>query len=577
MSGTGVRNCHLPNGLKPHHSNHFIPEVAMKRQHAFAMTGLVAAVFIFGLLFNACQQSTSPDGSTNCNNPAIAGSTGSIAGKVITTGNAGISGVEVRCGNSVSYTNFRGEFFLSNVPAGSRILVNFTNDSYAPTQKVTEVRSGRTEYLEAAMLAYGVKQNLNTATGGTVSFSGASVNFPANAIVDSKGTPFTGSIQVRATYFNPTNAQFAGCFPGEFSGTRTDNSETAIESFGFINVQLLNGTEKMQLAANRQSAVAFPIPATLLGRAPQTIPLWYYDEVKGRWIEEGSATKSGNNYVGSVKHFSSWNCDMPTQTSYLEGHVVDKNGTPISFAKVHSSGVDYTGASNTHTNDSGYFKIAVKSSATAKIQASYFIVSSTPQDIATPATGLILDIGVIVVPVDTMDMCIIVGRLIDNGDRALENMSVQIKDQADKVLDYMYTGKDGKFKFFGELGKTYTIQIDWYLDSAKSSKRIDVVCPATSGTLDIGDIKLDIGGSTLIGRIVDSLGLPLPNVNLIGNGSTPNGQRESRTDSLGMFALWVKPNISFQLHLYYNQKSKNVAVTSGNLGETKNLGDITFP
>jgi len=546
----------------------------MKFSTIATSVGLIAVILV-GFLLSSCQNSISPG-----NNPVSSSQTGTIEGKIITTNNSGVSGLEVRVGSLIAYTNNKGEFYLPNVPTGNRVLVSISSESYVSTQKIVVVKPNKTTYVDAAVLLIGTKQNLNATTGGTISFSGATVTFPANALVDSKGNPFTGTAQVRATYFNPTSNVFYGCFPGEFTGIRQNRTETAIESFGFVHIDILNATEKLQLAVGQQSSITFPIPSALLGKAPQTIPLWYYDEVKGQWIEDGSATKTGNVYVGTVSHFSSWNCDQPTQTSFLEGTVVDKNGNPLSFATVHATGVDYTGSSKAYTDDNGKFKIAVKSASTASVWASFYIVSGTSQNVVTPATGLTLDIGTLMIPLDTMDFCSIIGTVIDNGNLPVQNISVQLKDNTGKVIDYNYTTKDGKFKFFGETGKSYTIQIATYADSGKTSViTVDVTCPAQPGTVDVGNIKLDIGGSTIIGRVVDANGTPLENVNIfasVSNGN-PGQAREIRTDATGTFSLWVRPNVSVTINFYYMQKLKTMVTTSGNLGETKDIGDIQIP
>jgi hypothetical protein len=58
--------------------------------------------------------------------------------------------------------------------------------------------------------------------------------------------------------------------------------------------------------------------------APPTIEMWFFDEVKGIWKEEGIGTKQGSVYVGEVSHFSSWNFDkwnpfrfIPTSIKWL--------------------------------------------------------------------------------------------------------------------------------------------------------------------------------------------------------------------------------------------------------------------
>ncbi|MBC7643215.1 MAG: hypothetical protein H7174_12930 [Flavobacterium sp.] len=43
-----------------------------------------------------------------------------------------------------------------------------------------------------------------------------------------------------------------------------------------------------------------PITAAQLSSSPSSIPLWHFDENLGIWLKEGTATKVGSTYQGSV-------------------------------------------------------------------------------------------------------------------------------------------------------------------------------------------------------------------------------------------------------------------------------------
>ncbi|MBE0646052.1 MAG: hypothetical protein IH600_18365 [Bacteroidetes bacterium] len=343
----------------------------------FLLLALLPAV----LFLASCQNSTDPTNDTM--DGWLGGSqyTGNLFGKVTTTGNAAVMGIEVTVGTSVAYTNSKGEFYFQQIPAEKRLLVTFRHTSYATTQKIVVVDRGRTTFVEASVLPATV-QNLNAAAGGTVTFNGAKVTFPANALVDANGATFTGSATVKATFFDPTSAVFTGCFPGEFIGVRTSGSETAIESFGFI-----------------------------------------------------------------------------------------------------------------------------------------------------------------------------IGKIVDNLNQGVQYVSVQLKDLGGKVLDNVSTGQDGSFRFFGESGVSYTLEVKWYADSAQSAITVNVTCPQTPGaTVNVGEIKIDVGGAFVTGRVVDASNNPLSGVNMYsksGNGS-PGQSRELRTGVDGRFTISCRPNTTFDIYLYYN-------------------------
>ena len=66
------------------------------------------------------------------------------------------------------------------------------------------------------------------------------------------------------------------------------------------------------------------------------MPLWYFDEQKGMWVEEGVATKQGNQYVGTVNHFTDWNCDIPSEwNTVITGRILCNGaGVPDDLVRV---------------------------------------------------------------------------------------------------------------------------------------------------------------------------------------------------------------------------------------------------
>jgi hypothetical protein len=88
-----------------------------------------------------------------------------------------------------------------------------------------------------------------------------------------------------------------------------------------VAVELESGGNTVQIAAGKEVELTMPILGTQAAQAPAEIALWHYDTDKARWIEEGSAQKTGNQYVGKVKHFSFWNCDVGLPLIQLNGTV----------------------------------------------------------------------------------------------------------------------------------------------------------------------------------------------------------------------------------------------------------------
>lgn len=100
-----------------------------------------------------------------------------------------------------------------------------------------------------------------------------------------------------------------------------------------MNIELQDETgNKLQIV--NPATIEMPISIDQLSIAPTTIPLWYFDELAGYWKEEGSATKVGNKYIGTVNHFSWWNCDAPFPNITLSMTILNTQQLPMSGLKV---------------------------------------------------------------------------------------------------------------------------------------------------------------------------------------------------------------------------------------------------
>ncbi|HMK04708.1 MAG TPA: hypothetical protein VK489_10975, partial [Ferruginibacter sp.] len=140
------------------------------------------------------------------------------------------------------------------------------------------------------------------------------------------------------------------------------------------------------------------IPAALTSAAPATIPLWYFDEVKGLWKEEGVATKTGNNYSGEVSHFSFWNYDVPGTFVQFNCTVRNNAGQPIPNAFVKISRVSNPFSSSFgYTDSAGYVSGAIPDNAQLLLEVYGSIICSLPaysQTLTTTSVNISLTVTV---------------------------------------------------------------------------------------------------------------------------------------------------------------------------------------
>ena len=143
--------------------------------------------------------------------------------------------------------------------------------------------------------------------------------------------------------------------PGDLRGINTEGSIKLLQTFGMAAVELTGASgELLQIVNGQKATLTLPIPSSLSASAPATIPLWYFDEAKGLWKQEGSAVKTGNNYVGDVSHFSYWNYDVPGPFVQFDCTIKDAAGNPLSFTLVKITVVGTYNSAYGFTDSLGY-------------------------------------------------------------------------------------------------------------------------------------------------------------------------------------------------------------------------------
>jgi photosystem II stability/assembly factor-like uncharacterized protein len=407
-------------------------------------TGISANLWEGASFYVAVQAYNSSESSVYSNIALfiIGGNIGTVTGTVTSRYGAKLQGVKVSIGTLNIETDGKGSYQLGNVPKGERVLVTFKKAGYVSTQKVTKVFAGKTTTLHAKLVTVSVEKTIPSNTGGTVSTYGAEVVIPSNAFEDEAGNPFSGEASVKATYFDPTKSDFTELFPGQFMGIPESGSqEVPIESFGFIDVGASSGTQDLKLREGKQATITLPLPEAIQSRAPETIPLWYYNENTGQWMEEGSATKVGNTYVGNVSHFSSWNADCLYQSATITGRVVDQDGNPLDQVRVTAIGQDYTGALVDYTRQGGRFSIEVKPNSTVEMLTIFYGTSITHRQVSTPGPGQTKDIGDLVLA----SIGFLSGSVVDQNGNPLFPARVFAIENASGTTSQADTNQDGTF------------------------------------------------------------------------------------------------------------------------------------
>jgi hypothetical protein len=274
-------------------------------------------------------------------------------------------GATVTVGGFSVTTDARGVFeFRNKSMSQNNAHVKVVKTGYFNGNRSLMTNAGKTQLVRIKLLPKTITGTVSATSGGTVSLSSnGKVVFPANAFVDASGAAYNGTVNVAMAWINPTANDLGQTVQGDLRGINTAGGERALETYGMLGVEITNTSgQQLKIASGKTAEIRMPIPASLQSAAPTTIPLWNFDEATGRWKEEGSATKTGAEYVGTVKHFSFWNCDVPANFVNLCVTVLSPSGTPlvnvpVRVRKASSPAVSATGyTDSTGTNCGAVFK-----------------------------------------------------------------------------------------------------------------------------------------------------------------------------------------------------------------------------
>ncbi|MFN5335181.1 MAG: carboxypeptidase-like regulatory domain-containing protein [Bacteroidota bacterium] len=257
----------------------------------------------------------------------------SVSGNVVDEKGFPVEGALVRCGNSTFTTDRYGAFQFTNINLSKNNgFVKVEKTGYFNAYRSFVTASGTMNQVRIRLLPRSVNGTITSTSGGSVMLSGgAKLTLPANAVTEASGNVYNGTVNVSMTWINPTDPNLPDIVMGDLRGITTGGEERGLETFGMIGVELKGSSgQELKIKAGQKADLTFPIPTALLANAPNTIDLWHFDETKARWVQEGTATKSGSNYLAQVTHFSFWNCDAPFPLVEFCARLVDSlTGKPL--------------------------------------------------------------------------------------------------------------------------------------------------------------------------------------------------------------------------------------------------------
>ncbi len=305
--------------------------------------------------------------------PPQATQPGSITGRVLSADTGlPVAGATVTAGGTTVTTGADGTFAITGLTQADRVPVTISAGGHASTVRITSVTSGIATAVTAQLLMIANTTSIDAAVGGTATVPGSSaqVAFPASVIATSAGAAPTQAVLVRVTPINLT--QNPSTLTGDY---RTTNNGAAawLESFGAASIVLTDAASgSYDIATGQTATVRIPV-STRASTLPNSVPLYWFDEAAGLWLQEGTATLGGTApnqyYEGSVARAGDWTAAQVINTVLVAGCVRDEAGAAVTRARVEAEGVTYSGMSNVLTDGYGNFSVPVRANATAIVSA----------------------------------------------------------------------------------------------------------------------------------------------------------------------------------------------------------------
>lgn len=299
----------------------------MKKLHEYSsiLTNIMLAFFI--LSWNSCAKDI-PELALAVDYSKIT----SVGGLVKTKEGIPLQGVLVTTNGKSTVTDAKGAFLISEVNSSERLYVTGSKSGYFNGSVGISPKIGEATLIEMRMIENVPNFSISPTTTQDLTLqNGAGIRLNANSVADLQGNIYTGNLNVAVMHLDPADPDFAFITPGgDLLGTNASGVTRQLLSYGMLMVELTdeNGNE-LQLANGNTSTLTMPVPNDMIGNAPPVIPLWHFDEPSGIWKEEGQATLQDGKYVGTVSHFSSWNCDQPSDRGTIRGRIIDCNNQPV--------------------------------------------------------------------------------------------------------------------------------------------------------------------------------------------------------------------------------------------------------
>lgn len=443
--------------------------------------------------------------------------TAEIGGLVLNESGMPVSNATVTVGNQTVNTNASGYFIVSGAEVYQKhTFIKVHASGYFHGSRAIIPQEGVND-IEITLLSNAKVASFSATDGGTATVGSSSVQLPAG-FTDMHGNPYNGTVNVAMKYLDPEASNINSIMPGDLVAA-TSNGDQRLQTFGMLAVELTDSKgAQVKMKNGSEAIIRMPVPGSLAASASPKIPLWYFDEKAGYWVEEGEASLVNGEYVGKVKHFTFWNVDKPFAASVVKGRVVNSEGTPIAGAYVTAKSKNY-GSATSLTTSQGNFSGRIPSNEVVELSISFrHLIGNSAKIMTIGPFESDAEIPEIVVE-DIPDFIKISGTIVDCDNQLFFGGKV-IVDGASTVEVVA-----GTYTFFYPKGKSFSI---WPYDGVTREYGNKAQFPGYSENTTLPNQKLCVtGGGSNYGAVKWTMSYTLDGQSV--NRSNQSGYYATRT------------------------------------------------
>jgi hypothetical protein len=532
---------------------------------------LLILVLLVPFLFNSCSNDSGIDGNS-VDTPLNFGNEVSknFTGRIVDESNNPLANVAITVGNKSANTDINGVFIINNATVHEKFaFIKAKKVGYLDGSRSLVPTTGM-NYARITLLSGTIIGTVNSGVTGSISLgNGSKVTFDGNFKTDS-GQPYSGIVSVIMKHLDPADPTTVDKMPGMLLAANSSGEERVLETFGMMNIELRGAaSQKLQLSTTAQ--IEMPISTSQLASAPATIPLWHFDETLGYWKEEGAATKQGTKYVGTVSHFSWWNCDAQFPTIRLCVTVVNSNGVPLANVKVGIRRATNSYTVNGFTNSQGQVCGLVPANETLTM----VVFDSCENAVSTTSIGPFsadTTLPNLVLSNSSIQSTLVQGTLLKCDGTNVTNGYVLMRYGNQNLMSTVTNGAFSLTMLVCSATNTAFSLEGFDYDNLQTTNRINFTF--TSPITNVGNITACNSISEFISYRIDSNPVRYIIANITANVGTTSGTASSGLSINGFNAN--SPNTNERFYLFGNTNIPGIYTTSSFSIESPETGGINI-